>query len=212
MHDHLLNSLISLCSSRSVSFLFVLPLLHVAHARLHVGRTPTPKTLLLVPGRPYSFTAFCVEALHSKEWAGAGDSDNGANFVGAERELREAIAGWNHIQINDMLLQKGIRWIFNPPAGSHHGGLWERSIRSVRKVLNSILKTQTLDEDHLHTVFCGAKAIINNRPITKASTDTSDLEALSPNHLLILKCKPLLSTGVFQKEDIYARRRWKQVQ
>lgn len=69
-------------------------------------------------------------------------SDNGTNFVGAERELREAIEKWNHAQINDSLIQKGIQWIFNPPSGSHHGGVWERLIRSVRKVLNSILKTQ----------------------------------------------------------------------
>ncbi len=139
-------------------------------------------------------------------------SDNGTNFVGAEHELREAIGKWNHVQINDTLLQKGIKWIFNPPSGSHHGGVWERLIRSVRKVLNSVLRTQNLDEECLYTVFCEVEAIINSRPITKASTDPNDLEALTPNHLLLLKSKPLLPPGVFVKEDIYVRRRWKQVQ
>ena len=56
------------------------------------------------------------------------------------------------------------------------------------------------------------KAIINSRPITKASTDPNDLEALTPNHLLLLKTMPSLPPGQFQKEDIYARRRWRQVQ
>ena len=139
-------------------------------------------------------------------------SDNGTNFVGAERELREAIGRWNHAQINDTLIQKGIKWIFNPPSGSHHGGVWERLIRSVRKVLNSILKTQNLDEECLHTVLCEVEAIINSRPITKASTDPNDLEALTPNHLLLLKSKPSLPPGVFQREDMYVRRRWRQVQ
>ncbi|KAL0178992.1 hypothetical protein M9458_024434, partial [Cirrhinus mrigala] len=55
-------------------------------------------------------------------------SDNGTNFVGAERELKAAIEQWNHMQITDFLLQKGIKWSFNPPAGSHHGGSWERLI------------------------------------------------------------------------------------
>lgn len=90
--------------------------------------------------------------------------------------------------------------------------MWERLIRSVRKVLNSILKTQILDEEGLHTVLCMAEAIINGRPITKASTDPNDLEALTPNHLLLLKSKSLLPPGVFQKDDLYARQRWKQVQ
>lgn len=74
--------------------------------------------------------------------------------MGGERELKEAVEGWNQAQIHEMLLQKGIKWIFNPPAGSHHGGVWERLIRSVRKVLNSILKVQNLDEEGLCTVLC----------------------------------------------------------
>ena len=139
-------------------------------------------------------------------------SDNGTNFIGAERELRTAIEQWNQSQINNVLLQKGIKWTFNPPTGSHHGGSWERLIRSVRKVLNSTLNVQNLDEEGLHTVLCEVEAIINGRPITKASTDPNDLEALTPNHLLLLKTLPSLPPGDFQETDIYARRRWKQVQ
>ena len=139
-------------------------------------------------------------------------SDNGTNFVGAQREIREAIKSWNQDQIHNTLLQKGINWIFHPPAGSHHGGVWERLIRSVRKVLNSTLNLQNLDEEGLHTVLCEVEAILNSRPITKASTDPNDLEALTPNHLWFLKTKPSLPPGQFQREDIYARRRWRQVQ
>ena len=139
-------------------------------------------------------------------------SDNGTNFVGAERELRQALEGWNLEQINDVLSLKGIKWSFNPPTGSHHGGAWERLIRSVRKILNSTLGTQSLDEEGFHTVLCEVESILNSRPITKESTDPNDLEALTPNHLLLLKTKPCLPPGLFQKEDIYARRRWKQVQ
>ena len=50
-------------------------------------------------------------------------SDNGSNFVGGERELREAIAGWNQDQVHQFLLQKSIKWTFNPPASSHFGGV-----------------------------------------------------------------------------------------
>lgn len=137
-------------------------------------------------------------------------SDNGTNFVG--RELKTAIAQWNQAQVNDVLLQKGIKWTFNPPAGSHHGGVWERLIRSVRKVLNSTLKVQRLDEEVLHTVLCEVEAIINSRPITKASTDPNDLEALTPNHLLLLKNQPSLPPGDFQAADMYVQRRCRQVQ
>lgn len=139
-------------------------------------------------------------------------SDNGTNFVGAERELRQAIEGWNHEQISNTLLKKNIKWIFNPPAGSHHGGVWERLIRSVRKVLNSTLRLQNLDEEGFHTVLCEVESILNGRPLTKASVDPHDLEVLTPNHLLLLKTSSSLPPGVFQKDDVYTCRRWKQVQ
>ncbi|KAK7944331.1 hypothetical protein WMY93_000059 [Mugilogobius chulae] len=139
-------------------------------------------------------------------------SDNGTNFIGAERELRSSIEQWNMEQINKVMMQKGISWSFNVPAGSHHGGVWERLIRSVRKVLNSTLKVQYLDEEGLHTVLCEAEAIINGRPLTQASMDVNDLEALTPSHLLLLKTSPSLPPGVFQSADMYATRRWKQVQ
>lgn len=139
-------------------------------------------------------------------------SDNGTNFVGANRELKEALVALNHQQIEGVLSQVGIRWSFNPPAGSHHGGVWERMIRIVRKILSSILRQQTLDDDGLHTVFCEAEAILNDRPLTKLSDDPNDLESLTPNHLLLLKGKPALPPGLFKPHDLYVRRRWRQVQ
>ena len=64
-------------------------------------------------------------------------SENGTNFVTGEKELREAMRSWkNDGKVKALLLQKEIKWEFNPPAPSHMGGIWERKIRSVRKVLN----------------------------------------------------------------------------
>ena len=139
-------------------------------------------------------------------------SDNGTNFVGANRELKAAAANWNSSQFQHLFHQHGIKWSFNPPAASHHGGAWERLIRSIRKVLNSTVREQVLDEESLHTVLCEAESIINSRPITKASSDLNDLEALTPNHLLLLKTKPSLPPGLFDQDDLYTRRRWRQVQ
>ncbi|XP_013859164.1 uncharacterized protein LOC106514442 [Austrofundulus limnaeus] len=139
-------------------------------------------------------------------------SDNGTNFVGAERELREALAAIDHAKIQQTLLANEIEWIFNTPAASHHGGVWERLIRMVRKVLFSVLHQQTLDDESLQTILCEVEAILNDRPITKVSDDVNDLEALTPNHILLLKGRPTLAPGIFQERDVYLRRRWRQVQ
>ena len=139
-------------------------------------------------------------------------SDNGTNFVGTQRELKEALAKLNQQRIQGALLQKGIQWSFNSPGASHHGGVWERLIKSVRQVLHAVLKQQTLDDEGLQTLLCEVEAILNSRPITTVSNDPQDLEPLTPNHILLFNTKPILPPGVFDKNDLYVRRRWKQVQ
>ena len=141
-------------------------------------------------------------------------SDNGTNLVGAERELRQEIDRWNQSKIHSSLLQRGIDWHFNPPSGSHFGGIWERMIRSVRKVLFGLLQQQVvrLDDESLSTLFCEVESVLNSRPITKMSEDSDDLEAITPNHLLLLRSGSKVPCGLYSKDDNYARRRWRQIQ
>lgn len=108
--------------------------------------------------------------------------------------------------------QKEIRWLFNPPSASHMGGFWERQIRSVRRILISLLdNVRLLDDECLNTLFCEVEAMVNNRPITKVSSDPRDSEPLTPSHLLILRRGVPFSVGNISKADSY-RRRWKHVQ
>lgn len=119
-------------------------------------------------------------------------SDNGTNFTGGE-----ALAALNHSKMQAAFLQEGIKWTFNPPTASHHGGVWECIIKMVRRILSSVLHQQTLHDEGFHTVLCEVEAILNDYPITKLSGDPTDLEALTPNHLLTMKGKPVLPPGLF---------------
>ena len=47
-------------------------------------------------------------------------SDNGTNFVGAEKDLLACLLNWDAKLIASKLAQKGIKWKFNPPASPHH--------------------------------------------------------------------------------------------
>ena len=85
-------------------------------------------------------------------------SDNGTNFVGAERELREEMEKMNHDAVHGAILLRGIDWSFNPPGASNFGGSWECQIRSIRKILGAILSQQCLD-DEVHT-RCSVKLIV----------------------------------------------------
>ena len=112
------------------------------------------------------------------------------------------------------MLQQGVNWIFQPPSASHFGGIWEREIRTVRKVLNALLNEQIvkLTDERLSTLMCEIEAILNSRPLTERSDDPTDLEPLSPNHLLLLDFIVTFPPGLFNENDLYVWRRWRQVQ
>ena len=50
--------------------------------------------------------------------------------MGAERELREALAEIDQEQIQDELSACGVQWSLNPPATPWFGGAWESLIIS----------------------------------------------------------------------------------
>ena len=80
-------------------------------------------------------------------------SDNETNFASGEKEPREAVLSWNQSKVYNQLLQKNIKWILNP-SGSHHGGVWERLIRTVRRLLKTLLKEQVVDDEGFRTFMC----------------------------------------------------------
>lgn len=49
-------------------------------------------------------------------------------------------------------------------------------------------------------------------PILTPTGDPDDLEALTPNHILTLKGKPVMPTGLFDHSDLYIRKRRRQTQ
>jgi len=109
-------------------------------------------------------------------------------------------------------VQHNIKWNFNIPRASHHGAVWERLIRSIRKVLSGLCNKQVLTDESMVTLLCEVESILNSRPLTPTSDDPWDLEALTPNHLLLLKGTVSLPPGIFTEKDNYASKRWRQVQ
>ena len=91
------------------------------------------------------------------------------------------------------------------------GGIWERVIRSVRRVLCGITKQQNLTDDSLYTLFSEAEYIVNSRPLTPVVLDASGDEPLTPNHLLLLRSGDH-TCGKFTPDDKYVRKRWRHVQ
>ena len=49
-------------------------------------------------------------------------SDNGSQLVGAERELREMVKGWDTHKLREYSAERGMQWKFTTPASPHQNG------------------------------------------------------------------------------------------
>ena len=112
-------------------------------------------------------------------------SDNGTNFVGANKELCEMTAKIvQDSKFKSTITGKGIKWIFNPPYAPHFGGVFETMIKAAKRAVTAILGNADITDEELSTAFTGAEALINSRPLTYQSANPEDDIPLTPNHLL----------------------------
>jgi len=140
-------------------------------------------------------------------------SDHGSNFIGAKNELRVEM---DVSKVTSYLAEKQCDFVLNAPSSSHAGGVWERQIRTIRSVLNSVmlLCPGRLDDASFRTLLYEVMAIVNSRPLTVSDiNDPSALEPLTPNHILTGKSDvPAPPPGEFVREDMFLRKRWRRVQ
>ncbi|XP_055629831.1 uncharacterized protein LOC129770782 isoform X3 [Toxorhynchites rutilus septentrionalis] len=153
------------------------------------------------------FVCFCVKAVHLELVTNLSTSkflqafrrfvsrrglcshvytDNGKNFVGAANELRKLIRSEEFkTSFARECGDNEIRWHFNPPRGSHFGGLWEAAINSAQKHFVRVLGERKLAFDDMETLLTQIECCLNSRPLTKLTDDPSDLEPLTPGHFLV---------------------------
>ena len=144
--------------------------------------------------------------------------DKGTNFVGADAELKAAAKELDKVKISDFLRSKLCDYVhfeFHVPHASHFGGAWERNIRSARRILVSLLKSQggQLTDETLRTLMYEVAALINSRPLTAISSSQDLQVPLCPQNLLTAKSGVVMPPpGSFEESDIYTKKHWRRVQ
>ncbi|XP_062713903.1 uncharacterized protein LOC134290730 [Aedes albopictus] len=123
-------------------------------------------------------------------------TDHGTNFVGASRELARQMAEMNQ-ELAESFTDTNTRWFFIPPSSPHMGGAWERMVRAVKAAMESVNSCRAPSEEVFQTILCEAELMVNSRPLTYVPLETSDQEALTPNHFIHLS-----SNGVKQPEKM----------
>lgn len=96
-------------------------------------------------------------------------SDNGTNFVGANKQLREMFdRAKSNLpnEIAELLTLQSITLHFIPPQAPNFGGLWEASVRSAKNHFKKVIGDRVLTYEELVTILSQVEACLNLRPIS----------------------------------------------
>lgn len=142
-------------------------------------------------------------------------SDNGTNFVGAAKELKELFKeGERSIskEICEHLATDGTTWHFIPPRMPNYGGLWEAGVQSAKKHLARVSKDTKLTYEEMATLLTQIEACLNSRPLCQLDNTVETMSPLTPGHFLI--GEPLISVpdDCYEKSNINLLTRWQLVQ
>eukprot|EP00112_Aurelia_sp_Birch-Aquarium-sp1_P012313 Seg259.12 transcript_id=Seg259.12/GoldUCD/mRNA.D3Y31 product="hypothetical protein" protein_id=Seg259.12/GoldUCD/D3Y31 len=88
-------------------------------------------------------------------------SDNGGNFVAADKELQELVKRLDQNRIIKSAANRGIKWHFNPPLSPHFGGAHEIMIKAAKRALKGILTDPNVSDEELMTAIIGAESLLN---------------------------------------------------
>ncbi|XP_041451878.1 uncharacterized protein LOC121405308 [Drosophila obscura] len=123
--------------------------------------------------------------LHVLPWTcGQDEKRQRKEFVGADREARKFDEVFEPEKIQGELSSRGVEWIFNCPANPAEGGVWERMVQCVKKVLAHTVKEVAPKEHVLASFLIEAENIVNSRPLTHLPVTVDQEAPLTPNDLL----------------------------
>ena len=126
-------------------------------------------------------------------------SDNGSQMVGAERELREMIEGWDVDELKTFCAEKGIQWKFVTPAAPHQNGCAESLVKTCKKALKGAIGDQVLTPFELYSCLMEVGNLVNQRPIGHIPNDPDDGTYLCPNDMLLGRASSTVPQGPFKE-------------
>lgn len=142
-------------------------------------------------------------------------SDNGTNFVGASKELKDMVAVEKSTmakEIADSLAGNGTSWHFIPPRAPNFGGLWESGIKSTKYHIKRVIGDSTLTYEEMSTLLAQIEACLNSRPLSVVGNDPEEARPLTPGHFLV--GEPLLTVpeANYDIPNLTSLKRWQVTQ
>ena len=139
-------------------------------------------------------------------------SNNGTNFVGASRELKE-LDQFLELQksqgeISAFCFSQNIQWKFIPEHAPTFGGLWEAAVKSFKRHFRRVVGDTKLTYEEATTVLAQIEGCLNSRPLAPLPFDDDGVEALTRGHFLIGRALSSLPDSLFSYQSLPLLKRW----
>ncbi|XP_078384112.1 uncharacterized protein LOC144666577 [Oculina patagonica] len=122
-------------------------------------------------------------------------------MVGAERELRLMIQGWNNTELTEFCANRGMKWQFTTPDAPHRNGCSEAMVKTVKKSLKKAIGDTVLTPFELYTCLLEVANLVNQRPIGRIPNDPDDGAYLCPNDILLGRASSTVPQGPFRRKE-----------
>jgi len=140
-------------------------------------------------------------------------NNNGSNFVGANRELKEFFKPEEFLrQVHNYAEKTQFQWHFIPPNSPHFGGMWEAGVKSLKYHWKRTVGKALLTFEEFSTLLTQVEACLNSRPLIALSNEPNDLSYLSPDHFLIGAPLTSISEPDFTNTTTNSLSRWQRAQ
>jgi hypothetical protein len=100
-------------------------------------------------------------------------SDNASTYMAAVNHIKRQ---FESDSLQSTLSHKGTQWQFFPKRLPWYGGWWEILIGLTKTTLKKILGRTYISFETLQTVVSEVDAVMNDRPLTYVSSESSDAE------------------------------------
>lgn len=142
-------------------------------------------------------------------------SDNGTNFVGSSKELKELFDAERSSMIPEIaesLAMQSTTWHFIPARAPNFGGLWEAGIKSTKYHIKRVIGESTLTYEELTTLLSQVEACLNSRPLSVNHEEPGQCSPLTPGHFLI--GEPLITVPEisYEHSSLSSLKRWQLTQ
>lgn len=122
-------------------------------------------------------------------------------MVGADRELRLMIDGWDDCKLKEFCADKSLKWQFTTPLAPHQNGCSESMVKTMESALKKAVGDAILIPFEFYTCLLEVANLVNENPIGRIPNDPDIGAYICPNDITLRRATQRVPQGPFRHTE-----------